>query len=384
MKLINQIIFFSIVLIVYGLINFYIGKRAILVVPYEYKTHFYFIFLFIVISYIAGRILEHYFSSFLSTALIWIGSFWMAFMFYFLLSIILIDFFRLLNFVFNFYPDFIKSNMDAVSKITALIILIIVSILVIAGHVNTYFPRVKTYNLSVDKKANTIESLNIVLVTDIHLGIIVGPAYMKKIAGIINDLKPDIVLLAGDVIDEDINPVIKNNHGESLKNIKARYGVFGITGNHEYIGGVEPAVKYLEEHNVLMLRDTSILIDNNFYLAGREDRAIGQFAGKRRKPLNEILTNVNKSLPIILMDHQPFGLYDAVENKIDLQVSGHTHNGQLWPLNYIVDKVYELGWGYKKTGETHFYVSCGAGGWGPPIRTGSRPEIVNITLKFKQ
>ena len=92
---------------------------------------------------------------------------------------------------------------------------------------------------------------------------------------------------------------------------------------------------------------------------------------------------VDNSFPVILMDHQPFKLEEAVNNKVDLQLSGHTHNGQLWPFNYITDMVYELTWGYKKKENTHFYVSCGAGTWGPPVRTGSRPEIVNVVLKFE-
>ena len=100
------------------------------------------------------------------------------------------------------------------------------------------------------------------------------------------------------------------------------------------------------------------------------------------KELKDLLTGVDKSFPVILMDHQPFRLNEALENKIDLQLSGHTHYGQLWPLNYVIEKIYELGWGYGINGNTHYYVSCGVGGWGPPVRTGSRPEIINFKIKF--
>jgi predicted MPP superfamily phosphohydrolase len=82
------------------------------------------------------------------------------------------------------------------------------------------------------------------------------------------------------------------------------------------------------------------------------------------------------------MDHQPMHLNESVEQGIDLQLSGHTHNGQLWPFNYITDAVYEIGWGYKQKRNTHIYVSCGVGTWGPPMRTGSRPEVVQIKLVF--
>jgi len=206
---------------------------------------------------------------------------------------------------------------------------------------------------------------------------------LKQIVDRINSLKPDIILLPGDVVDEDIAPVIKQNCGEYLRLLQAKYGVFAVTGNHEYIGGVEPAVKYLEEHGVNVLRDRSMLIDNSFYIAGREDRASRGFAGIVRKPLGTILAGINNELPVILMDHQPAKLNEAEENGIDLQLSGHTHHGQLWPFNFITKKIYEVSMGYKKKGRTHYYVSCGVGTWGPPIRTGNHPEIIEITLGFK-
>jgi predicted MPP superfamily phosphohydrolase len=95
------------------------------------------------------------------------------------------------------------------------------------------------------------------------------------------------------------------------------------------------------------------------------------------------MAEVDKSYPVILMDHQPFRLAEAEANGVDLQLSGHTHHGQLWPFNLITKKVYELSWGYKKKGSTHYYVSCGVGTWGPPIRTANRPEIINIKLQFE-
>jgi predicted MPP superfamily phosphohydrolase len=99
--------------------------------------------------------------------------------------------------------------------------------------------------------------------------------------------------------------------------------------------------------------------------------------------LPELMALVDKKYPVILMDHQPFGLNEAVAESVDFQISGHTHYGQIWPLNYIVDRIYELAWGYKKIAGTHFYVSNGVGTWGPPVRVGNRPEIVNIRLNFQ-
>ncbi|MBI3578844.1 MAG: metallophosphoesterase, partial [Ignavibacteriales bacterium] len=211
---------------------------------------------------------------------------------------------------------------------------------------------------------------------------IVCKARLEHIVEKINALNPDLVLLPGDVVDEDLGPVIKQNLGETLRKIRSKFGVISITGNHEYIGGVEEAYQYLIAHDIMVLRDSVIKINNSLYVVGREDLSVKQFTGKRRKPLDEIMAGVDKTLPVILMDHQPFRLEDAVQNGVDLQLSGHTHHGQIWPFNFITKKVYEVSWGYKKKGDTHIYVSCGVGTWGPPVRIGNTPEIVNIRLTF--
>ena len=191
---------------------------------------------------------------------------------------------------------------------------------------------------------------------------------------------PDLVLLPGDVFDEDIGPVIKENLGETLRTIKSKHGVIAITGNHEYIGGEEAACRYLRDHGITVLRDSSIRIDGLCTVVGREDISIRQFAGKQRKSLDDLMKDVDTSLPIILLDHQPFHLEEAEDHGVDLQLSGHTHHGQLWPFNYVSSRIFEVSWGYKKKGNTHVYVSCGVGTWGPPVRTGNTPEIVNVKL----
>ena len=168
-----------------------------------------------------------------------------------------------------------------------------------------------------------------------------------------------MVLLPGDIFDEDVNAVIRRNQGDAFRNIKSRFGIFAVNGNHEYIGGVEEADAYMVGHGIKLLRDESITVDGAFSIVGRDDRSAASFTGKPRKQLTELLQSV------------------------DLQLSGHTHYGQLWPINFIIKRIYELPWGYKKINATHFYVSDGVGTWGPPVRTSGCPEIVNIRIKFK-
>ncbi|HTX19680.1 MAG TPA: metallophosphoesterase [Bacteroidota bacterium] len=384
MRKINFAIFFSVALSVYALINYYIFIRE-----WEAGGHlaswrgiYVAAFLTLSLSYIVGRMMERVAMTWLSDLLVMLGSFWLAAMVYFLLFAFAIDIVRLFNYFFHFLPSSFSVNPEQTKEITSLIVLGIVVIIVAAGYFNARSPRIRKLDLAVHKNGGSLKSLTIAVASDIHLGTIVCKSRLEKIVGIMNSLDPDLVLLPGDVVDEDLGPVIRNNLGETLRKIRSKYGVFAITGNHEYIGGVEPACKYLADHGITMLRDSSVKVAESLYIVGREDISIRGFAGKTRKPLGELMDGLDKSCPVILMDHQPFRLEEAETHGVDLQLSGHTHHGQLWPFNFITKKVYELSWGYKKRGNTHYYVSCGVGTWGPPVRTGNRPEIISIRLEF--
>jgi predicted MPP superfamily phosphohydrolase len=287
----------------------------------------------------------------------------------------------LINHWVPFFPSPITAHASTAKGVAALIVVGSVLILLVVGHINARTARIRTLHLTIPKKVEGLETLNVVAASDIHLGSIIGKKRLDSMVARINALSPDLVLLPGDIVDEDLAPVIKHNLGDTLRNLKSRWGVFAITGNHEYIGGVEEACAYLSEHGVTVLRDRVVRVNDAFYLVGREDRSIRR-AGKTRKPLQELMAVADRNDPILLMDHQPFQLEEGETNGVDLQISGHTHHGQLWPLNLITRRVYELSWGYKKKNSTHVYVSCGFGTWGPPVRLGNRPEIVNIRISF--
>ncbi|MEK6755705.1 MAG: metallophosphoesterase [Bacteroidota bacterium] len=380
----NFIIFFTIFLTLYGLINFYVFLRGWQSIPPDsaFRVPFLVVFWFLALSFIAARFLERVAITPLSTFLVWVGSFWFAAFAYFALAALVIDMLRLTNYIVPWFPSFITDHHDRAKQIVALGIVVVVAISLVAGYVNARTPRVKVLHLKIPKNVDSVKTLDLVVASDIHLGTIIGARRLDAIVDTINRLNPDLVLLPGDIVDEDLGPVIKQDLGEKLKMIRAKLGVFAITGNHEYIGGVEEACKYLADHNITVLRDSSVNVNGAIYLVGREDRSITQFSRKTRKPLSELMVDVDKEQPIILMDHQPIGLDEAAEHGVDLQLSGHTHHGQIWPFNLITKAIYELSWGYKKKGETHVYVSSGVGTWGPPVRLGNKPEIVNIKLAF--
>jgi predicted MPP superfamily phosphohydrolase len=218
--------------------------------------------------------------------------------------------------------------------------------------------------------------------SDLHLSPVNNESFLHKIVKKVNALNPDIILLPGDIVDDKAEILSRNCIGVGLKNLKSKYGVFSSTGNHEFINGVERSVNFAKEFGITVLRDEYVKIDNSFYVVGREDVSKSSFTKERRKKLNDIISQMHDNLPVILLDHTPVKLNEAVENKIDLQLSGHTHNGQMFPLNFITKLIYEVSWGYLKKEDTHFYVSSGVGSWGPPVKLASDAEIVNIKIKF--
>jgi predicted MPP superfamily phosphohydrolase len=223
-----------------------------------------------------------------------------------------------------------------------------------------------------------------VMASDFHLGAYNGSERLRKLVEKINSLAPDIVLLAGDVVDESVSTAEEEEMIGILKELRAPLGVFSVTGNHEYYSGLEKNLTHLERAGVRVLQDEALRIDNSFWLIGRKDRTVRSF-GDQRLSLREIIARngVDESLPLIVLDHQPLELLEAAEAGVDLQLSGHTHAGQLFPFSLINRRLYEQAWGYLRKGRTQYYVSSGAGTWGPPIRTGSVSEIVRIRIRFR-
>lgn len=378
------IIFYSIVLSIYGLVNYYIFSRGLHSLPVESRIRPWYIgiFLFLSLSFVAGRFLERHYQSLITDVLVWSGSFWLAAMFYFLLAVILIDIIRLVNWGLPFLPATWSSQPGGFRQMLMLGVVAIVGLAILAGHINTLFPRTRHLSLDIPTGTGKAGQMKMVMVSDIHLGTLIGPRRISKMVETINALKPDLIVMAGDIVDEDLKPVLRNNTGEYLKRLQAPHGVFGITGNHEYIGGAEEAAEYLTAHGIILLRDSVAKVNDSFYLVGREDRESERFAGLRRKPLEQLLSDLQPEYPVFLLDHQPYHPEQNASLGINLQMSGHTHNGQIWPLNYITKLVFPVSYGYALIEDMHLYVSNGFGSWGPPVRIGNRPEIVVFQLNF--
>ncbi|MFI5201674.1 MAG: metallophosphoesterase [Candidatus Kapaibacterium sp.] len=366
--------FLSIVLGIYSLINFYIFLRIDAAVPAHSWFHGIFIplFLIITLAFLAGEVLEHKRSTALGKVLTWIGAFWLGAMTWFFLAFVILDFAKL---IFGLLSLNYLQGTEA-TQATITVVTVVIFVAMVLGFFNARSIRVKPLSIKMEKPC---PPLRIAAISDMHMGTLIGRRMVRQMVRKINSIQPDLVLMVGDQVDGNPHPVMQLDLGSELKKIESKYGVFAITGNHEYIGNAETSCAYLEAHGIKMLRDKAVEVAG-IYLVGREDRAAKQFANLERKSLAELLAPLDKMKPIILLDHTPFHLEEAEQHGVDLQLSGHTHHAQIWPWNYITQRVYEVSWGYKRKGKTQVYVSCGAGTWGPPIRIGNTPEIMDISL----
>ena len=378
-------LFFTIFFTVYTALNYYIfirGWQALYSLPWL-KPFYVIAFIVAAYGYIFAKLLYKFLPSIIYDIWLGIGAIWFAFFVYFILFLLGLDIIRLLESFFHFLPKYIYNNFEQTKKITAIAVIALVGLIVFLGNLNKRDITIKTLNLTLPKGNGKQNELNVVMASDLHLSPIDGERLLSKIIDKINLAKPDIILFAGDIVDDKAEILKDRGIGESFKRLNAKYGIYSITGNHEYINDVEPSVKFMEQYGMKVIRDSYELVDSSFYLVGREDLAMRQFTGKERKSLEKIISSINSDYPKILLDHTPIRLEQSEKNGIDLQLSGHTHHGQIWPGNIITNMIYVISWGYLEKGNTKYYVSSGAGTWGPPVRTGSKSEIVNIKLKFE-
>ncbi|HKI77878.1 MAG TPA: metallophosphoesterase [Ignavibacteriaceae bacterium] len=377
-------LFFIIFFTIYTLINSYVfirGWQALTYLPFL-KPFYIILFIIFAFSYIFVKIYAERLPAFMHDPLLWVGSFWFAFLLYFVLILFLIDITRFFDHFSSFLPANLRVPSDVTKFYSGIIVLSIVLLIVAAGFINRTNFKINSIELSLPKKASTLNELNVVMFSDLHLSPINDNDFLEKIILKVNSLNPDIVLLPGDIVDDKSGILRRNNIGTAFQKLNPKYGIIACTGNHEFINNADSAVKFMEDYGIKVLRDEFINIDDKFYVIGREDRSGNNFIGRKRKELQDILSGSTGELPSILLDHTPVGLNEAVKDKIDLQLSGHTHNGQMFPLNFLTKMIYEISWGYLKKDATQFYVSSGVGTWGPPVKLASDAEIVNLKIKF--
>lgn len=255
------------------------------------------------------------------------------------------------------------------------ILLLSVSI-VVAGSVNLNTIRVSRYHIETARNNSGIRHLRLAFVADFHIRHDTDVGFVKQFEERIRELQPDLMLYGGDIIEGRLEHRIDGKITSVLNEIKPVYGSFGVFGNHDLNGGHEPR-SFFEHAGITVLKDSVVRIDSSFYIAGRYDERV-----RDRKDISVLLQDAD-DLPLVLLDHRPSDILNVSHTTADLQFSGHTHNGQMFPLNFIVQNMNELSWGYKKIKNTHFFVTSGLRLWGPPVKTAGKSEIMLVDIYFQ-
>ena len=277
----------------------------------------------------------------------------------------------------------------------------IVIIISFSGIYHAKHIKVTPYKITVDKSAPDMDSLKIVLLADTHFGYNAGAVHAQEIVDKINEQNPDLVCIAGDIFDNEYDAVREPEKiSEILCTIRSKYGVYACWGNHDLnepiLAGFtfkhkkedskqlkDPRMKrFLQNSNVQLLEDEAVLIDNSFYVVGRKDASLIEKIEEKRKTPAQLTQKLDRDKTIIVIDHQPKELQDIADAGVDLDLCGHTHDGQTFPGNFTVKFLWENPCGYLQKGSMHNIVTSGSGVWGPAMRVGTDSEICTINLTF--
>lgn len=323
-----------------------------------------------VTAYSAGK------TGFVYEILSWVASYFLPFYLYLFLLLLLFDFFLVVN---RFAKMVAVEKMAGTRFKTACLsaFLLISAGVVFAGAWNFNTIRTTSYRIEVAKKRSDIDHLKIAFASDFHLKIHTDLHFVERFAAEIEAIQPDLLIYGGDIVEGRGDGARMDRIAKILRKIPVKYGVYAVLGNHESYGA-QTKGHFFDKAGMQVLCDSVAVMGHAFNLAGRLDNRY-----RERITTAELLKSSNDSLPVILVDHRPTDILENSKTSADLQFSGHTHNGQLFPLNLIIAGIYRIGWGYEKIGNTHFFVSSGIMLWGPPVRTTGKSEIVVVEVDFK-
>jgi predicted MPP superfamily phosphohydrolase len=378
-------VFLLIALTVYGLANFYIGRRgaqALAPMPGA-RTVFLVLFIVLALSFPLGRSLMLIARGRLTSIMIEAGTFHLAVMLYGLMAVLAIDLVRLANAVVPFLPKRWLAEGARTGPVVFAAAAAAVALTLVYGAWNATRLRTVDLEIRLPRRSGRVDRLTVVAASDLHLGELVGQRRLEKVVRQMNDLAPDVVVFAGDIVDESVTEEMEARLGGVMRRLRAPQGIFAALGNHESYSGLARNVACLRACGVTVLQDEAVEVAGALRLVGRRDPS-SLATQEVRLSIPGILnrSGTASDLPVVVLDHQPVRLGEVVAAGAEFQISGHTHDGQIFPIGLINSLIYELNWGYLKKGGTQFYVSSGAGTWGPPVRIGSRAEIVRFRFVF--
>ena len=322
-----------------------------------------------------------------------IGNYWMGFNLHFVLAMGVCFLIRLI--VKLVKKD--KYNLRLAQKITNVAVVSLTILMSVYGIVNAQNLKVTTYDVTVDKSSKQDE-LNVVLIADLHLGYSVGVKQMERMVNKINELQPDVVVVAGDIFDNEFSAIYNPVRlAEILRGINSKYGVYAVYGNHDIeedilcgftfsdddvtqVTSIKEMDDFIENCGFTFLYDEAILINDDFYIYGRPDEERPNFGNDSRLEAEKITEGLDLSKLIICVDHEPHDQKKLSAAGVDVDLNGHTHAGQLFPGNIIINFFWDIAYGYKNFDGMHNIVTSGVGLFGPNMRTFTKAEIAQVKI----
>lgn len=323
-----------------------------------------------------------------------VSNYWLGILLYLILTILIVDAICFLHFLIR--KRRFKCRTAVVGGICAAVVLV----LSVWGVYNARTIHVTPYDITVNKDGGRLECLNVVLAADLHLGYNIGTAHMMRMVDKINEQNADLVVIAGDIFDNEYEAL--DDPAELiaiLQKIQSKYGVYACYGNHDVeekilagftFGGnnkKESSIQmdeFLEKAGIHLLQDEAVLIDDSFYLYGRPDAQRPGRGINIRKTAAALVGELDAKKPVIVIDHEPRELQELADAGVDVDLCGHTHDGQVFPANLITALLWENSYGYLEKDHMHAIVTSGVGLFGPNMRVGTIAEICPVTVHFQK
>jgi predicted MPP superfamily phosphohydrolase len=373
------LIYFSI----YGGIHLYAFlklKRGFALGPPAYLILAIFMIL-MVVSPIVVRISERYGYEALARGLAYIGFTWMGLIFIFISASFFFDIYRLLHFLARMLTQRPLADFTLSLRNFCTLAILFSCAVVIYGYFEALHIRTEHVTVKTSKIPEKIGRFRVVQISDVHLGLIVGRSRLKRILRQVKDARPDILVSTGDLVDGQMDDLEALT--DMFQNIPAKYGKFAITGNHEFYAGLDRALAFTEKAGFTMLRGEGITVSNLLNVAGVDDPARKRYGPDRAASEKALLEKMPREKFTLFLKHQPVINSESL-GMFDLQLSGHTHKGQIFPFNLVTKLYYRMHTGLTKVnGNALLYVSRGSGTWGPPVRFLSSPEVTVIDITYK-
>jgi len=379
-KMISNIIFFLVFFSLYGSLHYYFYRscKQALNIGFLWNIIFIASMLFMLFSPVLIRITSEQGYRLWHICFSYFAFIWMAVLFLFLSIHIVFDIYSL---IITLSGKFISPSINRYSlenRVAFTVTLVLIGAIILYGTIEANSIIVEKLTLQTEKLPRGISSLRIVQISDLHFSNINGSGFAKKISEIVSSLDPDILVSTGDLIEMDFYQ--KEEVADILRKIQTRYGKYAVPGNHEFYYGIQEASEFTEDAGFKMLRNETVLACSLVHIAGIDDRD-PNWLGEESADIESNILDKNLDTYTVLLKHQP-KLNNKSAELFDLQLSGHTHKGQIFPFSLVTSFFYSFHSGlYKVRENSYIYVSRGTGVWGPPIRFLSRPEITVFDLE---